>query len=134
MPTLLRRSQHVLAASLFLITCLVPCDLLAQTHVVTSGDMQKEMVAAGQARQRNLETLTGFLTSDQAVKELRAAHLDPVQVKTSVSLLNDAELAQLAAHAQQAQADFAAGSLSDRDLLIILVGIAALILIIVAVH
>jgi hypothetical protein len=43
-------------------------------------------------------------------------------------------VAQLAARAQKAQADFAAGSISDRDLIIILVCIAALILIIVAVR
>jgi hypothetical protein len=43
-------------------------------------------------------------------------------------------LAQLAARASLAQNDFAAGRISDRDLLIILVGVAVLILIIVAVH
>jgi hypothetical protein len=56
------------------------------------------------------------------------------QVKSAVSQLNDQELAQLASRASKAQADFAAGSLSDRDLIIILVCIAALILIIVAVR
>ena len=35
---------------------------------------------------------------------------------------------------QKAQADFAAGTLSDRDLIIILLAIAALVLIIVAVR
>jgi hypothetical protein len=60
--------------------------------------------------------------------------MDPAQVKTAVSTLNDAELAQLASRADKAQADFAAGRLSDRDLIIILVAIAALILIIVAVR
>jgi hypothetical protein len=56
------------------------------------------------------------------------------QVKHAVSTLSDAELAQLATRADKAQADFAAGTLSDRDLIIILVAIAALILIIVAVR
>jgi hypothetical protein len=55
-------------------------------------------------------------------------------VKKAVASLSDAELAQLASRAQKAQADFAAGHLSDRDLIIILVVIAALILIIVAVR
>ena len=52
----------------------------------------------------------------------------------AVSQLNDQELAQLASRASKANADFAAGTLSDRDLIIILVAIAALILIIVAVR
>jgi hypothetical protein len=55
-------------------------------------------------------------------------------VKDAVSQLSDSELSQLSARASKAQADFAAGTLSDRDLIIILVAIAALILIIVAVR
>jgi hypothetical protein len=60
--------------------------------------------------------------------------MDPAQVNKAVSSLSDAELAQLASRTQNAQADFAAGHLSDRDLIIILIAIAGLILIIVAVH
>jgi hypothetical protein len=75
-----------------------------------------------------------LLSSPQAEKVLGVAGIDPVRVKTAVSALNDEELARLAARSEKAQADFAAGRLSDRDLLIILVGIAALILIIVAVR
>jgi hypothetical protein len=48
--------------------------------------------------------------------------------------MGDDELAQLSARSEKAQKDFAAGRISDRDLLIILVGVAVLILIIVAVH
>jgi len=59
--------------------------------------------------------------------------MDPAQVKTAVSTLNDQELEQLASKADKAQADFAAGKLSDRDLLLIILGIAALVVIIVAV-
>ena len=65
---------------------------------------------------------------------MKTAHMDPVQVTTAVASLSDAQLAQLAARSQKAQADFAAGSMSNRDLLIIIVAIAALILIIVAVR
>ena len=61
-------------------------------------------------------------------------HYGISELKTAVSSLNDQELARLAARAERAQADFAAGRLADRDLLIILVGIAALILIIIAVR
>jgi hypothetical protein len=60
--------------------------------------------------------------------------VDGQQVKNAVSRLSDQELAQLAARASKAQADFAAGSLSDRDLIIILLAVVALILIIVAVR
>ena len=55
-------------------------------------------------------------------------------MKDAVSRLSDSELSQLASRASKVQADFAAGTLSNRDLIIILVCIAALILIIVAVR
>ena len=129
-----RRSVRVLAACI-LVTCFaVPPGLLAQTHVVSPADLQKEMVDATRARQRNLESVRQFLSSPRAEKALKSAHMDPEHVKTAASTLTDQELARLASRADKAQADFAAGTLSDRDLIIILVGIAALILIIVAVR
>jgi hypothetical protein len=113
----------------------LPSILSAQTHVVNLADLQKEVLAATGARQRNMEIITGFLSSTTKVQNvLGSVGIDPAQVKTAVSSLNDQELARLAARAEKAQADFAAGKLSDRDLLYILLGIAALILIIVAVH
>jgi Flp pilus assembly protein TadB len=111
-----------------------PSNLAAQAHVVSPADLQKETVAASQTRQRNLKTVAQFLSSPRAQKALKSAHMDPTQVKTAVSSLSDQELAQLASRSIKAQADFAAGRIDDRDLLIILVAIAALILIIVAVR
>jgi len=112
----------------------VPLSLLGQSHVVTPADLQKESVAASQARLRNLETVQQFLSSERAKTAMKSAHMDPEQVKTAVSSLSDQELAQLAERSQKTQSDFAAGNLSDRDLIIILIAIAALILIIVAVR
>jgi hypothetical protein len=108
--------------------------LLAQTHVVSPAEMQSQVLAATRARQQNLETVTGFLASPKADKALRSAHMDPTQVKKAVASLSDEELAQLAVRADRTQVDFAAGRMSDRDLLLIVLGMAALILIIVAVR
>jgi hypothetical protein len=113
----------------------LPSILSAQTHVVNPADLQKEILAATDARQRNMGIITGFMSSTTKVQNvLGSVGIDPAQVKTAVSSLSDQELLRLAARAEKAQADFAAGRLSDRDLLYILLGIAALILIIVAVH
>jgi len=60
--------------------------------------------------------------------------VQPEQVKTAVSTLSDQELAQLASRAHKAQADFAAGTLSNRELIIIIIAVAVLVLIIVAVQ
>jgi hypothetical protein len=114
----------------------IPQNLLAQAaqHVVSSSELKKAAVDASRERQQNLDTLKEFFSSERAQRALKAAHTDPEQVKKAVAGLSDAEVAQLASRAQKAQADFAAGNLSDRDLIVILILIAGLILIIVAVR
>ena len=130
----LRQSVRTLIACLFVIFFAIPPDALAQNHVVSPADLQKEMAKATQARQHNLETLNQFLSTPAAEKALKSARMDAQQVKTAVATLNDDDLAQLSARATKAQADFAGGRLSDRDLILIIVAIAVLILIIVAVR
>ncbi len=126
---------HRFISCVLVVLVSLPSVLSADTHVVTPADLRKEVLAATGARQRNMETVTGFLSSNTKVqKALGSVGIDPAQVKTAVSSLDDQELARLAARAEQAQADFAAGRMSDRDLLWILIGVAVLILIIVAVQ
>jgi hypothetical protein len=114
----------------------VPQSVLAQAaeHVVTPAEMHKVTVDASQARQENLNTVKEFVSSEKARQALRSSGMRPEQIKNAVASLSDAELAQLAAKVQTTQADFAAGKMSDHDLIIILIAIAALILIIVAVR
>ncbi|HEV2101321.1 MAG TPA: hypothetical protein VGR58_00950 [Candidatus Acidoferrum sp.] len=111
-----------------------PGAALAQDHVVPSVEIQKDAAGASAARQQHVQQLDGFLSSQEAQKALKSAHMDPQEVKNAVGQLDDEDLARLSARAEKAQREFAAGNLSDRDLLIILVAVAALILIIVAVR
>ncbi|HST12316.1 MAG TPA: hypothetical protein VLL05_18220 [Terriglobales bacterium] len=134
MDSLMRQFARGATAGMLAVAFMIPQDALAQSHVVTPAELQSAAVASSQARQKNLDTLQQFVSSPTAEKALKSAHMDAQQVKNAVSQLNDQELAQLASRATKANADFAAGSLSDRDLIIILVAIAALILIIVAVR
>ena len=121
-------------AAYVLVTMIGLSALPAQTHVVSPADLQKETAAATNARRHNLETVNNMLSSPKAEEMLGKAGLNPAQLKTAVATLNDDELASLAARSEKVQADFAAGRLTDRDLIIILLGVAALILIIVAVR
>jgi len=91
-------------------------------------------VNASQARQKNQEALKKFFSSPEAQKALESARINPQEVKNAVAGLSNQEMAQLAQRVNKAQADFAAGQISNHNLLLILVFIAALILIIVAVH
>jgi len=130
----LRQSARVVIACILVTIFSVPPSLLAQIHVVSPADLQKEVVNATQRRELNVEKVRQFLSSEMAQKALKTAHMNSEQVKTGVASLSDAELAQLASRADKAQADFVAGTLSDRDLLLIILGIAALVLIIIAVR
>jgi hypothetical protein len=124
----------VAVATLLVALFIVPTDALAQSHVVSPADLQREAVAASQVRQHNLDSVQRLLSTPAAEKALKSAKMDTQQVKAAVSTLSDQELAQLAARADKAQADFAAGTLSERDLILIILGIAVLVLIIVAVR
>ena len=132
----LKQFVRAVTACVLVAVFVVPPSLMAQAaeHVVSPSELQKAALHASQARQQNLATVRDFVSSERAKQALRSAHMDPERVKTAVASLSDAELAQLASRVNKAQADFAAGHLSDRDLIIILVAIAALILIIVAVR
>lgn len=128
--------SRLLTAAVLAAAFTVPPTLLAQApdHLVPPSALQQAAVNASQARRQNAETLQKFISSPEAQKALESARMDPREVSKAVSGLSDQELAQLAQRANKAQSDFAAGTLSDRDLLIIIVAIAALILIIVAVR
>ncbi len=73
-----------------------------------------------------------LLSSDQGQKALKSAKLDYQKVDKAVGQLSDEDLAKLAERSRQAQADFAAGRISDRDLLWIIVIALAIIVLAVA--
>jgi hypothetical protein len=130
----LRQAPRVLVNCLLITLFTFPPSLQAQTNVVKPADLHKELVSATQMRQKNLEKAKQFFSSNTAREALKTARIDPAQITAAVSTLSDGELAQLASRADKLQNDFAAGQLSNRDLLLILVGLAVVILIIVAVR
>ena len=134
MLTLKRQSAlAVTACVLFTLFAAYPARGV-QDHVVSPTEIHKVAVAATHTRQQNVESVTQFLSSPQAKQALQSAHLSSTQVKNAVSNMSDEEVAQLASRVDKAQAEFAAGHMSDRDLILILLGIVVLILIIVAVR
>jgi hypothetical protein len=129
-----RQSLRVLTACILVTIFAVPQSLLAQAHVVSPADLHRQLLAASQTRQSNLDTVQRFLSSPTAEKALRSLHVDAGKVTTAISSLSDEELANLAERANKAQSDFAAGNITDHDLLIILIAVVILVLIIVAVE
>lgn len=104
-----------------------------QDHLVTSQALQQQVQSTSAARQQNIADLTHFLSSTEAEHAMKAHHFDPVQVRTAIPTLSNQELASLAARANHAQQDFAAGRLGTGVLLIIVIAIVVVI-IVAAVH
>jgi hypothetical protein len=126
--------SHILLAFVFALATTNPQSALAQDHVVAPSVIQRDVAASSSARLKNQAQLENFVSSPEAAQALKAAHVTLSQVKNAIPNLSNEEMAQLAARSEAAQADFSAGRMSDRDLIIILIAIVGLILIIVAVR
>ena len=126
------------ALAIVLLPCFVmsPANVQAQEkHVVSSQELHKEAMRPAEARGANEAALRQLFSSEQAQQALKSVNIDYSKVDKAVGQLSDEDLAKLAARSQQAQNNFAggrAGSLSDRDLLIIII-IAVLVIALIAV-
>jgi len=105
-----------------------------QQHVVSLSDLNKDAARPAQTRQANEEAVRTLLSSETAQKALKSSNLEYQRVDKAVGQLNDEDLAKLAARSRQAQNDFAAGRISDRDLLWIIVIALAIIVLAIALH
>jgi hypothetical protein len=112
----------------------IPQNAMAQNHVVSTSDIQKDVAAASTSREKEAAQLESFFSSPQAQRAMKSVHVTYQQVDTAIQQLSSDDLARLSARSENARKDFAAGKLSDRDLIIIALAILALILIIVAVR
>jgi hypothetical protein len=103
-------------------------------HVVSLSDLNKDAARPAQTRQSNEEAVRTLLSSEPGQKALKTANLDYQKVDKAVGQLSDEDLAKLAERSRKAQNDFAAGRLSDRDLLWIILIIVAVLIIALAVR
>jgi CHASE3 domain sensor protein len=135
-PNSFRRAAAILAATSLPLASGFAQDIRPEpnTHVVPQAELQQTIVAAGQQRQENLSRLERFFSGPAAEKALQTAHLNGSQIRNVVAMLDDQELARLAARADKANSDFAAGTLTNQELtyIVIALGTAVLILVIVA--
>jgi len=110
----------------------VPRDAFAQNHVISPSQLQRDVASASAVRRQNINKVEQFLSTPGARQALESRHIDYKEVNNAVPELSNQELARLAIMSQDAQQKFAAGSISNRDLLWILVAVAVIILIVVA--
>lgn len=102
----------------------------AQEHVVSTKQLQKDVEAQSKTRQQNEARLEQILDTPQGREAVSRAGADYKTVDKGIHMLSDAELAQLTARAEKGQSDFAAGSLSELDWILILLVIVVVIIII----
>ena len=103
-------------------------------HAVSAQDLRKDVQKASADRQANEAAIRALLSTEQGQKALKSTGADYTKVNQAVSQLSDEDAARMAAQSRAIQKDIAAGNFSDRDILIVIVCIAALVLIIVAVR
>jgi hypothetical protein len=126
------------AVKVFLLSCLgiflcLPQTAMAQSHIVSTEDLNKDVAAAAASRERNINEVDQFFASPNAQKALNAAHLNVEEVKNAVSVISDDDLARLAERSAKAQRDFAAGSLTNEQLTYIVIALATAVIILVIV-
>jgi hypothetical protein len=112
----------------------VPARAQDQEHAVTSSQLRNDLQKATQNRQANEAAVREMFTSDAGKQALKSAGIEYQRVDQAISQVDDEELARLADRSRGVQKDFAAGRMSDRDLLIIIVIAVILLVVIVAVR
>lgn len=134
MLALVARSARIGVVLLLMALFAVPQDLLADEHVVSRSELQQQALKAARTRQDRVQSVQRFFASETACKALKSARIDTEKVQSVIPQISDEELAQLAAKADSAQKDFAAGSLSNQELTYIIIALATAVLVIIIIE
>ncbi len=132
------RSGAILSVSTLLVPVMallvsVPLNACAQDHVVSPAELKAEVRSAAQSRQANIDALQRLLATDAAAKVMQTAGIDPARVRRAVPLLDDQELARLAAQANQADFTGSSLTLTNQQLTYIILGVLIIVLVAVLV-
>jgi hypothetical protein len=127
------------ACSILVVVCLVtvgspPLRAQQTDHAVSSDQLRIDVQKSAAARQANEAAVREMFASEAGKEALNSAGIDYQKVDQAISQVNDEDLARMADRSHEVQKDFAAGRMSDRDLIIILLVAVGLILIIIAVR
>ena len=112
----------------------VPARAQDKEHAVTSSQLRSDLQKAAENRQADEAAVREMFATDAGKQALKSTGIEYQKVDQAISQVNDEELARLADRSRDVQKNFAAGRMSDRDLLIIIVIAVILIVVIVAVR
>jgi hypothetical protein len=127
-----RTLHHTLAVAL---TFAVPGAMLASeaAQLVPPSELHRRLVDESGVRRERIAKLQRFFSSEAARKALATGQIDSQRVSRAVAALDSEELARLSERAGRAEADFAAGALSNLHLTYIVIALATAVLILVIV-
>ena len=125
--------MHVRFLVLVVIVALLVPQVVAAQAPVSPSELREAVAAAAATRQKNLDDVRSFFSSEPARAALKSGQVDYQKVEKAVATLSPEELARLALRTNQLQKDFAAGALTNQELtyIVIALGTAVLVLVLV---
>lgn len=110
------RTYKIFIVMMALALAALPLTTLGAEHVIPQAALRQSLVSAAAARRANEAKVSGFFALPAVAGTLKKHGIDARRVERAVPTLSDQELAELAARTEKAQANFAAGALSNEDL------------------
>lgn len=104
----------------------------ADQHVVPLSELSKDSAAPAETRRANEAAIRNLFASEAGQKALKSANVDYAKIDHAVSAMSDEDVSKISNRARELDRDFAAGNLSDHDLLVILV-VALIVIILIVV-
>jgi hypothetical protein len=125
------RVRFLVFALLF--SLLIPTLVTAQAPVVSPSELREAIAGAAKVRQKNLDDVRSFFSSEPVKAALKSARVDYRKVDQAVATLSAGELERLAARTHRIQNDFAAGALTNQQLTYIVIALATAVIVLIAV-
>ena len=104
----------------------------ADQHVVSLGELNKAAAGPTETRRANEAEIRQLFATVDGQKALKSANVEYAKIDRAVSSMSDEDVARISSRAREIDRDFAAGNLSDHDLLLILI-IALIVIILIVV-
>lgn len=115
-----------------LLLALVPATR-AEQRVVSAAELQQAARAQAAENAAQRERLQAFFAGEQGRQALAKMKLDLRQVQQAVAQLSEEEAAAFAEQAEQAERDFAAGDLTNKQITYILIALATAVIVLILV-
>jgi hypothetical protein len=103
---------------------------IAQEHLVTPDVAQQRMADAAAQRESDLATVRTAFSSPEAAEAAATLGVNLASIQSQLATLNDGELHELATRAAALDSDPVAGGLTRRQLWIVIIVLAVILLVV----